>query len=62
MLRTVVLLGLALAATACPDKDLCANNDCGSCGNACCNIDIAVSESTEVIIRCIHMRLCSVYP
>eukprot|EP00614_Pseudopedinella_elastica_P012990 CAMPEP_0172610650 /NCGR_PEP_ID=MMETSP1068-20121228/30430_1 /TAXON_ID=35684 /ORGANISM="Pseudopedinella elastica, Strain CCMP716" /LENGTH=175 /DNA_ID=CAMNT_0013414415 /DNA_START=25 /DNA_END=552 /DNA_ORIENTATION=+ len=48
MARWVVLVLLLVAtARSCPDESLCGNPDCGTCGNACCKLEIVVAESTR---------------
>lgn len=59
MLRVTALLALLVAATACPDPDLCANADCGSCGNACCNITVAVTEATATTMSMLNASIVS---
>lgn len=47
-MRFALFLALVFQARACPDPELCANTDCGSCGNACCKLQIFVAESSEI--------------
>ena len=44
-------------ASACPDDQLCMNNDCGSCGNACCKLLITVSESPSTTMALLNASI-----
>ena len=55
LLVTAALLGLG---SACPDEQLCANLDCGSCGNACCKLEIVVNAmSTEAVMSALNASI-----
>lgn len=44
--KLFLILSLSAVAWGCPDEALCANEDCGSCGNSCCKLQVTVSEDT----------------
>lgn len=58
-LRAIVLFLFLSSGSACPDASLCAFEDCGSCGNACCRLGIQVSETAAEAMAKLNSSLLS---
>jgi len=57
-MKTALARLLALwVVSACPDAELCAFNDCGSCGNACCKLLIKVTESPSEAMKMLNASM-----
>jgi hypothetical protein len=59
LFRSLLVLLCLTSVSSCPDEELCAYEDCGSCGNACCRLDFAVSETASEAMLLLNASLLS---